>query len=211
MVFYNLFLRPPTTQELLEEGIADCKAGRTSTYTVSSFKRRMREEKKWEKAHPVKHFIRECGWWIRHAFNETIEFPRNAYRTSRRGLQRGYRGWADEDTWSLSWYTSKVVLQSLKHLKSYGILLRTGELYDYKKDIGPDNDPDMDFNQKESDEIVKEILWAWDITAKISEGRRYAYTVRAPKKEKKFLTLAEERRRYRGLLLWIKHFQSLSD
>jgi hypothetical protein len=96
-------------------------------------------------------------------------------------------------------------------LKKYGIILRTGEIYNPKKDIGPDNDPDMDFNHEETDEIVKEILWAWKITYQISEGTRYAYHPRAPKKEKKFLTLKEERRRWRGLMLWIQHYQSLSD
>lgn len=211
VVIYQLFLRPPTINELLQRGMEDIKEGRTTTYTRCSWKRRLREEKKWEKAHPIKHFINECGWWIRHIFNETIEFPNNARRSIKRGLQRGWRGWSDEDVWSLSWYTSKVICESLKRLNKIGIILRTGEVYNPEKDIGPDNDPDMDFDTKERKRIVTEILWAWDITRKISEGTRYSYRPKEPKNAKKFLTIKEEMRRIKGLYLWINHFQSLSD
>ena len=34
-------------------------------------------------------------------------------------FQRGYRGWADEDTWSLDCYLAIVISQSIKHLKKY--------------------------------------------------------------------------------------------
>jgi hypothetical protein len=34
-------------------------------------------------------------------------------------FQRGFRGWADEDTWDLDFYLATVISQSLKHLKYY--------------------------------------------------------------------------------------------
>lgn len=217
VVIYNLWLKPKTTRELLEEAINDIKENKTVPLTRSTWADRMREERKWAKAHPVHHFIKECGWWIRHIWGETLEFPRNAYRTIRRGYQRGYYGWAHEDTWSLNNYIAKVVLESIKHLNSYagyghGLLLRTSETYDHRKDIGPDNDPDMDYDVKESKRIVKEILWAWNTTLKCTDGRRYFYHPSFNRrKDKKHLSLAEEKRRIEGLNLWIKHYHSLCD
>jgi len=34
-------------------------------------------------------------------------------------FQRGYRGWADEDTWDFDLYLAKVMSQGLKHLKKH--------------------------------------------------------------------------------------------
>jgi len=34
-------------------------------------------------------------------------------------FQRGYRGWADEDTWDFDYYLAKVIINGLKHLKKY--------------------------------------------------------------------------------------------
>jgi len=34
-------------------------------------------------------------------------------------FQRGWRGWADEDTWDLDYYLAMVISQSIKHLKKY--------------------------------------------------------------------------------------------
>lgn len=45
--------------------------------------------------------------------------PFRYYRMIKKFVQRGTRGWADEDTWNFDYYLSRVVGEGLQHIKKY--------------------------------------------------------------------------------------------
>ena len=52
-------------------------------------------------------------------FWRLIRLPGEVKRYIIAFFQRGYRGWANEDTWAFGYYIAKVCYQGLKHLKKY--------------------------------------------------------------------------------------------
>lgn len=57
--------------------------------------------------------------WLRWLIYNAKDVPHNFYRKCRRGWQRAYSGWADEDCWSLDYYLSKVIRDSVKRLRNH--------------------------------------------------------------------------------------------
>lgn len=55
-------------------------------------------------------------WFFRYGLmNWIIDRPRKI----KTFFQRGRKGWAEEDTWNFDGYLSSVIMNGLKHLKSY--------------------------------------------------------------------------------------------
>lgn len=55
--------------------------------------------------------------WLRWLIYNAKDVPNDFYRKCKRGWQRAYRGWCDEDVWGFDWYLSKVIIEGLKRLK----------------------------------------------------------------------------------------------
>jgi len=55
--------------------------------------------------------------WLRWIIYALPDMPRDFYRKCKRGYQRAYRGWADEDVWCLDFYLAKVIKDSIKKLQ----------------------------------------------------------------------------------------------
>lgn len=55
-------------------------------------------------------------WTIRWKLEDALRSPKTLYRAVKRFIQRGRRGWADEDVWNLDHYLSGVIAGTLKHL-----------------------------------------------------------------------------------------------
>ena len=202
LVGYLIYHHYTRFDALLKRSIDDCKEGRTTPY--KTIQQRWREEAKWEKKHPVQTFFKDCYWYVRRGVIAVFEFPNDFYRKCKRGVQRAYRGWADEDTWNLEHYLSKVIHGSLKRLFKYRSTFKTNNTGDDK----------IDWNKKESDAIKRDILFAWKIQKDISDGKRKAHHPELkPNLQKKFkcLTHAEELRRKKGMELFDHHFGSLWD
>lgn len=82
--------------------------------------------------------------WMRWLIYNLKDVPNDLYRKCKRGLQRAYRGWADEDTWNLDRYLASVIKESVTYLKSYK--------YGYPTDL----------TEKEWDEILSDIIYTFD-------------------------------------------------
>jgi hypothetical protein len=82
--------------------------------------------------------------WLRWTIYNLPDVPRDLYRKCRRGRQRSYRGWADEDTWILDGHLARVIKESVTYLKSHN--------YGYPTDL----------TEKEWDEILSDIIYTFD-------------------------------------------------
>ena len=83
-------------------------------------------------------------WWIRYGIWTWLS---DRPRKTKSFLQRGWRGWADEDTWDFDYYLTNVIIGGLKHLKKYQNILPTWE--EGKSEIKA---------QKEWNEIFEKII-----------------------------------------------------
>ena len=88
-------------------------------------------------------------------------------------FQRGFRGWADEDTWGFDLYLAKIISQGLKHLKKCQL--------GCPKDICNKYDNRKDLTQKQKDKLmIKEwkikldmIIRGFEIVPKLFEEKKY--------------------------------------
>jgi hypothetical protein len=127
--------------------------------------------KKYRKKHPVLDRLQTL--WYR-----TKDIPRDIVRKIIRGIQRGYNGWANEDTWGLCNYLSTVIHQSVHHLKEniHGMPL--------------------DLTEGQWIDILNEITYAFELTKRISNDD--LYLIRDPKKREKWQkTLDELNKKYK--------------
>lgn len=62
----------------------------------------------------IKDWIEEYIWW---PIERIIEWPQDRIREIKWFIQRGRRGWADEDLWSLNYYLSDWMPNALEQLK----------------------------------------------------------------------------------------------
>lgn len=82
--------------------------------------------------------------WLRWLIYNAKDVPHDIYRKIKRGWQRAYRGWADEDTWNLDGYLASVIKESVTFLKSHH--------YGYPTDL----------SEKEWDDILSDIIYTFD-------------------------------------------------
>lgn len=101
-------------------------------------------------------------------FKSLLDFPRDFYRKCKRGYQRAYRGWSDEDCWGFSSYISDVIIGGLKWLKEnkhgYPVCCEEDvENYVYSKES-------EERSIKKWDEILDTIIWTFETTKKIQDN-----------------------------------------
>jgi hypothetical protein len=87
--------------------------------------------------------------WLRWIIYNSKDVPNDLYRKCKRGWQRAYRGWADDDTWNLDGYLSKIIRDSVKGLRN------TNDSYP----------ADMKFEEWEA--ILDNIVYTFDINYKV--------------------------------------------
>jgi len=91
-------------------------------------------------------------------------------------FQRGWKGWANEDTWAFDGYLAKVISEGCKHLKIYqqGI---PGEIYEkYRNDLFLTQEEAENLAQKEWIKILDKIILAFDLIRQIQyDGNREFY------------------------------------
>lgn len=90
-------------------------------------------------------------WWIRYGIWTWLS---DRPRKTKSFFQRGWRGWADEDTWSFDYYLAKVITGGLKQLKKY----HSGIPVDIYKKYG-----DAEAN-KEWNKILDQIVEGFDLS-----------------------------------------------
>lgn len=193
------------TLRALKRGIADCKAGRTRRWSASSFDKWCKEEKKWEKAHPVQCAFRDAFYAVRRVFYSIPDMPRDAYNEVKYAYQRVRYGWCTRDTWAFDHHLSKVIVGGVKHLRNN----ITGV-----PRVDDTGDDEKDYDIKKWEAILDEIIWAFDLNEQIANGYRENYWPEKPAKyakDKSYLTLKEDIRRRRGMLLFLQYYFLLVD
>jgi len=61
----------------------------------------------------IKYYLTRFWWFIERKYNDIIYF----FRSIKWFFQRGFRGYGDNDIWSLHYYLSKIIVDSVKELK----------------------------------------------------------------------------------------------
>jgi hypothetical protein len=77
----------------------------------------LRDRLDYDRRHPRPWYTKTYNS-LRYFFKHTIGTPRDWYKEVKWFIQRGRRGWADRDTWSLDWYLSGWMPDALRHLKN---------------------------------------------------------------------------------------------
>jgi hypothetical protein len=204
---YTLYsiVGPSSFKKRVDLAIKQCKERKLTPY--KDLKKQWKAEEKWDKAHPIQAYVKNILWHIRHIIREIPELPRYGYRKIKRGLQRAYFGICDEDAWALDHYFSKVILIGLRRLQKLDRLnFRT-------KNTGND---DKDYDKKETNRILGEMIYSFDINEKIANGDIEGYYPQVIKKlskkrRKDYLTLQEDLRRKVGMKYFIEYYFSLWD
>lgn len=186
----------------IEDAKKNNKPLKTSSH--EDFMAECKAEEEWDSKHPIIAGIKDFYYTTRRFIYEIPELPRYGFRKIKRGIQRAYRGWADEDCWNFNHYLSKIIKEGVTKLYTYNNCIRTGNT----------GDDDKDWDITETKKILEDIIYAFKINEQICNGDREGYYPQLSKKFKKeqnCLTRDEERRRQRGMKLFITHFRSLWD
>ena len=128
----------------------------------------------------------------------------NIYRTIKKFIQRGRRGWADEDIWAFDSYLCDVVIGGLKHLKNnlYGC---PSEFYD------------QDAKNNEChrwEEAIETMIQGFE-AAKHLEGYYFKWEIQPDGHYKHVVDQMsvdnQIKKREEGLALFVKYFSNLWD
>lgn len=173
-------------------------------------------QEKIDRINPLISFLLDCRNVISYIRYNWNDFPRDGYRKIKRGIQRAYRGWSDEDVWSVHHYHAKVIVGMLKRLKETkqgtpmavfpesAKLRENGNITDEEEKIGQDN-----WNK-----ILDKMINAYSFNLAIAEGERELCWPRMSaksKKEFKCLSKEEEKERQEGMKLFNKYYLCLWD
>jgi hypothetical protein len=166
------------------------------------------------KLHPVRAWF---NYRVRPFFRDLNNSPRDLYRKVKRGVQRAYRGWADEDVWSCDNYLSRVILGMLKRLKAtkqgHPCVLEPPDCVVFGSNSPEENEYYRNC-EKAWDNILDKMIYAFELNVQIANGDRESYNPTFDEKFRKemdALTLKEDIERRRGMLYFLKHYESLWD
>ena len=174
-------------------------------FSIEAFEAQWAEEDAYDRKHPIKASIKGLYRSIRRFIYNLPDAPRQAYRTVKRGIQRGYRGWSDEDVWEMCAFQSRVTYAMLVNLKANKM--------GYPATIDPKTG-ELDYDKERWDAILDAMIYGWKLTKDIADGEREGYYVGMTEEYKtkyKMLTEQEEMDRVLGLLLYCEKIQCLWD
>ncbi len=117
---------------------------------VTSFKDMNKEMREKEK-----HLYYRVYLFFYRNFWRLVRLPRNTRRAIVRFVQRGIRGWANEDTWGLNYYLADVISKSVYHLKKHN--------YGYPNEL----------TEGKWIDILNEIRDTFDTAKRIADGTLY--------------------------------------
>jgi hypothetical protein len=108
---------------------------------------------------------------VRHFFHDTCN-PRNWYREVKYFIQRGRRGWADCDTWSLDEYLSKWLPDALRYLKTHkhGIPSEMIHSEDGVDEHGCSTDAAFALGEARWDAIMEKMIAGFEADMRIKDG-----------------------------------------
>ena len=136
-------------------------------------------------------------------------------------FQRGFRGYADCDCWSLDNYLAKIIVGGVKNLKKYKMGFPVPEWFKEPRDMTEEEERKA-FNEWQ--EVIDTIIFAFDMIHKEGCGTVYYWykgceaVYESLKKnhsdlysDVRFLTEEEQKKVELGQQLFIKHYFDLWD
>lgn len=127
------------------------------------WKKSQRLSDEWEERHPILASCQNFYYELKRKF----EIPGDTYRNIKWFIQRGRRGYSDNDIWGFDYYLSEIICNGMKELKNqvHGV---PGELAEKFRDK---NDPDsIDDAMEEWKRILGEISWTFETSSKIQNN-----------------------------------------
>jgi len=118
---------------------------------------------------------RTRAYWAVRVYSKRVwDFPLDAYRHAEAFIQRGYRGWADRDAWSLDDYLDSFMPDALRRLKEtkHGIPM---DMFDGLPDKDGDgrsyHSPEtMAIAEARWDAIIDKMIAAFEASRRISDS-----------------------------------------
>lgn len=151
-------------------------------------------------------------WWGRYGIWEWISYRPLKIKSF---FQRGYRGWADEDTWGFDGYLAKVISEGCKHLKEHkhGIPC---EYVSFKKDKSYEYDEkEGEEGERRWNEVLDKVIFAFDLIRQIQyDGDKEFYLGRLSEEDRKrfnCITKEENDKIEEGKKLFIDNFTNFWD
>lgn len=172
-------------------------------------------------------------WFIRVRGKQTIDFPSTAYAETKWFIQRGRRGWADCDTWSLDDYLDGWMPAALRYLRDHkhGVPMSAfPNDAQYIKADGNHTDEAFAVAEARWDAILNEIIAGFEASRRAQDGlyekELGAYPLHRPdaisKTDWKALTderfqksqaldAADRKKFVESMKLFVEHYYSLWD
>lgn len=147
------------------------------------------------------------AYWAVYRFFRFNRFatPTRVYREVKWFIQRGSRGWADCDVWSIDWYLNRWMPDALRRLKAtkHGI---PGNMFpegpEYVKDCGNPNDAAWVIAEARWDGIMNKMIAGFEAAQRINEMTNFDDPV---------LRKADEAACEEGLKLFVEYYFDLWD
>lgn len=178
----------------IEKGLKEAKENKVTSYTsVEDLMKDLSSKRDW---HWYDYLRR---WWNLTIWNRITDLKWQLPTM----WHRAFNGWGFADTWDMPYYMSKVIYEMLVHQKKH----QHGYI------IWKDNFSDEQ-NQKLSDDLYDEMIYAFKLARDIEQGEREFYLPKIDKrfqKEAKCLNRTEDRKMRKGMNLFVKHFFKLWD
>jgi hypothetical protein len=139
--------------------------------------------------------------WLYYGFYIWWNWIEERPRKIKSFFQRGWRGWADEDTWNFDIYLAKVILDGIKHHKKFQVGIPSEFCENYY-------DENKRTTKKQDKLAVKEYYKELDII--IKGFKTYLDICNQYKiSEEKYVQQQKEVKK--ALILFIKNFHNLND
>lgn len=172
-------------------------------------------------------------WCVRRGIRHVRMFPEDAYYAVKWFIQRGFRGWAARDTWSLDYYLNSWMPDALRQMKAHkhGISFAFfPEGPEYIDESGNPTDEAFKLATARYDEVMNKMIGGFEAARRIDDGLYEKeigpYPSRRPAgvspsswhkvKDDHFVALRALEARDQalleeGLVLFAKYYQTLND
>src|SRR5574337_894509 len=112
-------------------------------------------------------------WFVYRNGSRVRRAPRDAYYSVKYFIQRGRRGWADCDTWSLDWYLDGWMPDALRYLKAHKHGTPMAVFPDgpeYRDEHGNPNEAASEIAEARWNEVLDKIIAGFEASHRIQDG-----------------------------------------
>jgi hypothetical protein len=172
-------------------------------------------------------------WAVRRGIRHVYEFPSDAYYNVKWFFQRGIRGWANRDTWSIDYYLNTWMPDALRHMKAHkhGVSFAFfPEGPEYIDESGNPTDEAFKLAEARYDEVMNKMIGGFEAARRMDDSlyekevgpyplyRPVGVSPEAWKKVKdehfvalRALEARDQAILEEGLVLFAKYYQTLND